>query len=85
MSIAADSVRWNDPEKASIENVDRCQRKNPFVHSPKNFHIEVTPDPIRGDTWKDKDQVRNTTMKAKKKAAAKKAPAKKPAKKKAKK
>jgi hypothetical protein len=50
----------------------------------------VTPNPIRGsprsgDTRKDKDQVRNTTMKAKKKAAAKKAPAKKPAKKKAKK
>jgi hypothetical protein len=41
----------------------------------------VTRTSIRVTDWKNKDQVRNTTMKAKKKAAAKKAPAKKAAKK----
>jgi hypothetical protein len=75
---------------ASIEKSDRRQRKNPFVHSPKNFHIGEGPSPDSGDHTgsirETKTRIRINTMKAKKKAAAKKAPAKKPAaKKKAKK
>jgi hypothetical protein len=82
---------------ASIENFDRRQRKIPFVHSPKNFHIGEGPIPDSGDhTGSFRKQqpkhlatIRINTMKAKKKAATTKkaAPAaKKPAaKKKAKK
>jgi hypothetical protein len=87
-------VRFDDAVNASIEKSDRRQRKNPFVHSPKNFHIEDGPSPDSGDYTgcnrkhqpKHYARIRTATMKAKKKAAAKKAPAKKPAaKKKAKK
>jgi hypothetical protein len=31
----------------SIENVDSRQRKNPFVDSPKNFHIDNARTRIR--------------------------------------
>jgi hypothetical protein len=89
MSIGG-SYAFDNAANASIEKSDRRQRKNPFVHSPKNFHIRECPSPDSGDhTGKHpetKTRIRISTMKARKKAAAKKAPAKKPAaKKKAKK
>jgi hypothetical protein len=34
-------------ENLSIENADRRQRKNPFVDSPKNFHIDNARMQIR--------------------------------------